>query len=307
MLYSIKEKIRKSWFNISCRDILSIEPIEPKESELVIVSMVSHVDLMMYLVAIRSFYHHLGEGKIIILNDGSLTTHDRDLLEHHLSPRKIIDAREMNSEKCPHYISWKRLLFISDAVHDNYVIQVDADTLTLHNIPEAVSCIKDNRSFILGTWREQKIQTMREICERVKSNNSNHVQVMAEKNLDRLADYEHLNYVRGCAAFTGFAKGSFSRSEVEHFSLQMKAIVGSKWLNWGSEQTTTNYIIANSPHALVLPYPKYAGFKVDRDLSGSSFLHFSGTHRFKRRIYLKTARKLIDSLQASSLQLNCRT
>lgn len=301
MLYSIRQKLKKQWFNVMCRGILSTPPIKPRESHLTIVTMVCHADLIMYLISIKSFYSYFGRGKIVVLNDGTLNSKDMELIRYHISPSKIISANDMKSDNCPQYISWKRLLYISDCVMENYVIQLDSDTLTTNHIPEAINCVRQNRSFILGTWKNQEIEPIRERLKKVKSSNSEHVQIVAEKEFDKLPNYMHLKYVRGCAAFTGFAKGSFSRSIVEQFSEQMQKIIGLKWSNWGSEQTTSNYIIANSPNAMVLPYPKFAGFRLKAH-EKNSFLHFSGTHRFKEGVYIKMARDFIKKIKTQSAE-----
>ena len=49
------------------------------------VSMVSHRDLVMYLVAIRSLYAQIGEGAITVIDDGSLTAADITILHRLLS------------------------------------------------------------------------------------------------------------------------------------------------------------------------------------------------------------------------------
>ena len=52
----------------------------------------------------------------------------------------------------------------------------------------------------------------------------------------------------------------------------MTAELGSRWTEWGTEQVTSNYVVANSPEAMVLPYPKYACFDLNMDPAESVFL-----------------------------------
>ncbi len=298
MLYRVRERIKKSWFNICCSDMLLTPPIEAKKGRLIIVSMVSHSDVMMYLIAIKSLFFYLREGEIIILNDGTLTSKDIELLTYHVSPSQIVLISNINTGKCPQGGCWERLLFILDHVKENYVIQLDSDNIALHNIPEVTDCIRTNRSFLLSGPSRQRIQPMSVVCERMKAVNSSHIQVLAEKNLDKIPNYEQLKYVRGSAGFAGFAKGSFSRLEVGRFSKEMEKIVGSKWSNWGSEQVTSNFIISNSLASIVLPYSKYAGYYAHPKIhyEDSHFLHFIGTNRFKKGLYLKLAKKVIKKL-----------
>ena len=68
MLFRLRTTIKKKWFGIYCKNILSTPPLKIKEDGIVIVSMVSHSDLLMYLIAIKSFYNTLNRGKIVIIN-----------------------------------------------------------------------------------------------------------------------------------------------------------------------------------------------------------------------------------------------
>ena len=78
----------------------------------------------------------------------------------------------------------------------------------------------------------------------------------------------------------------------------MEAIIGPRWSNWGSEQITSNFIIANSLPSMVLPYPKYAGFRPENSYEKTSFLHFSGTYRFNNGVYTKMAKDIVKKLRA---------
>ena len=75
------------------------------------------------------------------------------------------------------------------------MIQLDADTLTLGDIPEVHQWVSGKTSFALGTQSGQFIETMRELNERIKHWPENHVQVKAEKNFYKLEGYEKMKYV----------------------------------------------------------------------------------------------------------------
>ena len=112
---------------------------------------------------------------------------------------------------------------------------------------------------MLGSLRPI-IETMKESNERIKDWPENHIQVRAEKKFNKLKEYKKLKYVRGSAAFSGFAAGSFSVSKLEDFSQEMTGILGEDWTKWGTEQLTSNFLVANSPSSKMLPFPKYAGY-----------------------------------------------
>ncbi len=298
MLYAARERIKKWWFRARCRDIFSTKPIQPGGNEITIVSMVSHPDLAMYLLAVKSLYVQLGAGCIFVVNDGTLSPRDIKLLKANLSPCEIMAISDIEVGRCPKGGMWERLLLIAECVQRSYVIQLDSDTLTLSHIPEISSAIKENRSFTLGTGMGRQISAMRDVCEQMKAYESQHIQVIAEQNFDKCLNYDQLKYVRGCAAFAGFAKGSFSRSKVEEFSQSMESILGKMWASWGSEQVTSNFIVANSPQSCVLPYPKYANFTLEIPYDQSSFLHFIGTYRFKKGVYMRKAKEILRNLKS---------
>jgi hypothetical protein len=155
-------------------------------------------------------------------------------------------------------------------------------------------------SFTLGEWRGQDIvcarQTAAMVSRDVAAGNA-HVQMISESNLHRLPCDRDIKYVRGSAGFAGFAKGSFSRSDVERFSLGMASLIGEKkWSEWGSEQVTSNFIVANSEKAQVLPFPEYCFHAPGTDIESATFVHFIGSHRFDGGRYARLARKVISQL-----------
>jgi len=64
----------------------------------------------------------------------------------------------------------------------------------------------------------------------------------------------------------------------------------------GSEQVTSNFLIANSGDPVLLPYAKYRNYWGDKVPDGTSFLHFVGTHRYSRMKYASYTRRAIDRL-----------
>jgi len=253
----------------------------------------------MYLVAVKSLYSSLGDGQIVVLNDGTLSVEDVNLLNAHLTS-EIVALKDIDCGGCPRGGTWERLLLIATYVKDHYVIQLDSDTLTLSDIPEVIGCVKSNRSFTLGTSMGRAIAPIEEICKQMKTFKSDHVQVLAEQSFGKLVGCDQLKYVRGCSGFAGFARYSVSHLQIEKFSKEMESILGKKWLNWGSEQVTSNFVIANSPQSHVLAYPTYANFTPEIPYEESKFLHFIGTNRFDKGIYVRKARRIVENLKSSN-------
>jgi hypothetical protein len=292
-------KARRFWqsrrFDWAVSEILNTAPLEPKEDEPTIVSMLCHADIMMYLLAIKSFYHCLGRGRIVIINDGTLSSQDVKLLNDHVKPSEIIKAESLNSAICPRYISWKKLFCIANCIKDSFTIQLDSDTLTVGEITEVRQHIDTGTSFILGTWKNQEIGSMSEAVQAARANPSEHVQMVAERNFDKLPDFRSLRYVRGCSGFDGFARNLFELHDLEELSQQMFKLIGNKWNEWGSEQTASNIIVANATKSRVLPYPKYYSYWGDAE--NATFVHFVGTHRYSSGLYAREAKQVIKALR----------
>jgi hypothetical protein len=256
--------------------------------------MVSHADLILYLVAIKSFYRQIGHGQIVIVDDGSLTDSDRSLFAEHLNSPQFFEISQVQTGSCPRGGCWERLLTVLDVSNEYYVIQLDADTLTRANISEVLRCIEQNQSFTLGTDSGTEFVTAAESARHALSiERAAHVQVEAEKNLARIPDSARRQYVRGSAGFTGFGRRAVSRSDVEQFSNQMREYLGQRWAEWGTEQVTSNYLIANAPNSIVLPFPKYRCYRSGVDPHQSAFLHFVGINRYDQGIYRRESQLAI--------------
>ena len=119
--------------------------------------MLPRRDLVPYLVAIKSLYAEVKQGRVAVINERSVVDHnsltDEDLavLRHHVPGIEIIDFCAISTGRCPRGGTWERLVKIIELTKENYVIQVDADTLVSEPIPEVLDCVQANRSFILGT------------------------------------------------------------------------------------------------------------------------------------------------------------
>jgi len=302
MLTKLKQKINKGRFESIAKTILSTCELKVKNGNLVITSMLGHRYIIMYLLAIKSLFRYIQKGNIIIIDDGTLTSQDKDLLHKHIRGVKLTDIIGIDTGSCPRGGTWERLFYIADLVKNSYVVQLDADTITLNDIVEVKTCIDENTSFILGTDHSlgKKSESLQNIYESSRHIKSEFIQILAEKNFNKLKNYPNLQYIRGSSGFTGFAKNSFSGKGIEKFSMEMQEILGrKKWCEWGSEQITTNFIIANSPKPKVLPYPKYSVYYPHHncDYDSSVFLHFIGTHRFTNGYYTQKAASIIDYLK----------
>jgi len=299
MLFRFRNSLRKRWFDFHCRHILSTPPLKPLGDDVIILSEVGNRDIIMYLVAVKSLYSYLGRGRIVLLLDDDCPSERLNTLRYHLEPLEICWVQKIRSNHCPVGGTWERLLSIAEKVERSYVIQLDSDTVTTGPVPEIAAAIEANCSFMLSEWENQSIRPIEEAVAAARQSHSEHVQMLAEQNFDKLAEFRQLKYARGQSSFAGFAKGSFSVERLERFSMEMQSLLGeAKWRQWGSESLASNFMIANSPLATMLPYPKYVSYYPERDVNfdASAFIHFEGTHRLKNGLYVKKSKQVIDRL-----------
>lgn len=283
-----------------CRAVLNTPPLAVIDAPLRLLSMVCHRDVLPYLVAVKSVYRRIGEGRVTIVDDGTLTPADRALLTRHLGQPEILPIKAIDTGPCPRGGTWERLLAILDRLRDAYVIQVDADTVATGPLTTVLDCYRANRAFTLGTPSGTAPVSLTEAAataRRKLAESPAHVQLLAESRLDRLAEPDRRRYVRGSSGFAGFARGGASRRDAEAFSSEIAPLVGGRWSEWGTEQVTSNFIVANMPGAVVLPQPDYACFQGTGDGGDSVFLHFYGTYRYAGGAYGAATRRALTAIR----------
>jgi hypothetical protein len=304
MFFRAKRAMRRQWFNLNCRSLLKTPPVGAPNADFTLVTQTCHGEVLMNLLAIKSFVRSLGRTpNIISMSDGSLTPEDQAILSAHLPYAKKVHIKDIPNADVPRGGSWESLMLVCDTAQDSYVVQIDSDTMCQHDLEEVNACISADRAFtLLGDKSFPEVEPMLSACQRSKNNPSHLIQAVCERNFDQLADSAVLNYVRGNAGFIGFPKESIHREKIEWFSNQLRALTKEQWDEWGSEQVTTNLLIANLPNSYPLQFPKYLSYWAhpDVDYSKSSFVHFIGPYRFANGVYIESAKRLIAALRADA-------
>jgi hypothetical protein len=300
MFYNLKDKLNRYRFSEACKQIFLTAPVNATTNEPVaVLTQLQHKDVILFLIAIKTFAKQVPLSKVFIINDGSLNNDDIIILRKHIPIADFYDAKQFSNPLCPTGACWERLLAIASFIDQFYIIQLDSDTLTLSALDEVNNYIKTNTGFVLGTWDKQEIEPMKAASELIQKNVDPaidlHVQMFAELHFSKLEGSENLNYVRGCAGFSGFPKDSFNKKFIIDFSQKMETEIGSKWRTWGSEQVMSNVVVANLDKAAVLPHPKYCDCN-NMKVPYTCFIHFIGDCRFKRSIYAKLAQNEIRKL-----------
>ena len=284
-------------FKALCRRILDTPPLSTNQAPLLFVSMVSHKDVQSYLLAIKSIYRHVGEGRILVINDGSLTEEDLALLRVHAGAPTVVGISSISTASCPRGGTWERLMLIAELARDSYVIQVDSDLLAVSPLPEVVDAYRRNVAFTQSGDLGSAWVSLEQAAARADTQAGEHMQTMAERALRAIHPSLGQRYARGSSGFAGFPRGADLRPVVEAFSAEMVRLVGrERWSTWGSEQVASNYVVANCPDAVLLDAQRYSLHWEGRENTATSLFHFVGVFRYRFGTYLKHGRRVIAEL-----------
>ena len=288
-------------FNRTARKVADTAPLQTRPSNLVFLSQVCHRDVVPYLLAIKSLYRAIGEGDVVALDDGSLTSLDRRMLERHIPGLQIVHIKTVDVGRFPRGGTWERLIKIVELSATHYVIQADADTLVSGPIPEVLNCWKNNVSFLLGTEMGQAIEPAAVFAATARDWISNRfradelkISTLAEAALADIPTAWNGKYVHASSGFAGFARSSVSVSDLALLSDWMYERFGKQWEDWGSEQISSNYLLANAANAVVLPFQRYACYEPPMSVGDRPFLHFIGSYRFMHGLYRKRVKQLLQ-------------
>lgn len=287
-----------------CKPILETPPIRNHDDGLILFSMMGTKVLLPYLVAVKSLWSQLQRGRVIILDDGTLTGEDRNILNHHCDSPQIISIGDVDISGFLSGGTWERLLSILDRRDDDYVIQLDSDTVTIGPVTELKDAIRSNQSFALGgdvASAKRGVEAVTHytntyLADRpLPPSGNEHIQLVMERKMIELQSSENLQYIRACSGFAGFSKATGGRTKAQAFVNQYREMIGEQTLEqWGSEQFMSNLLIANEPvEPVVLPADKYVNFWGEPWSAGTSFVHFLGTHRYTGTAYADATRLAI--------------
>jgi len=286
-------KQKNRWlFERAARAILQTAPIRPGSAPLTVLSMCNHRDVQGYLLALKSFMMYVPARRVVLVADPTLTREDEALIASHVPGIDIKPLTACRDPRTPSGGCWERITAIADEVQSSYVVQLDADTVTLNALPEVTECAVVGDAFLLASDGSTRILSCSEMADIASARwtDDAHIQGVAEARLGAFSR-ESWRYARACAAFTGFPKGSFSRDSLAQVSEVMHGAVGERWSEWGSEQVTSNLIAASHKTARVLPHPKYCN--ANYATAESALLHFIGYVRFASTAYSDRARDAI--------------
>jgi hypothetical protein len=300
----VVQRLKRDYFRWqyarAASQVLKTRPLQRGSLPFMVLSMVHQRDVHSYLVAIKTFAHFANPNRIVVVCDPSIDNDDRTLLSQHVPHIEFRHANEFTHPDVPRGGCWERLLGICEFGKDNYVVQLDADTITMRPIPEVVDAIRSRSGFVLG----EKVDTPTRSLEATRENAlpwmrpGAHIQGIAETEMVNVGLPENACYIRGCAGFTGFPPSPEMRDTVIDFSRRMGGKLGADWKRWGTEQVTSNYLVSNAYGTRALPFPKYG--TPDQATSETAFFHFIGSMRFINNKYEATSRQAIRLIGSAS-------
>jgi hypothetical protein len=301
VIQRLKRDYFRSQYQKAIRDVLSTAPLQRGDLPFMLLSMVHQRDVHSYLVAVKSFAHFLNPERVVVVCDPTINSDDRATLRRHLPHVELRDAQEFTHPDIPRGGCWERLFAISEFVRETYVVQLDADTLTVHAIPEVLEGIRKGTGFVLGEMPDQPVLSLEAARENALPwlGPDAHVQALAEVEMRNVGLPQQACYIRGCAGFTGFPRSAGMRDMMIDYSRRMTAKLGSDWKRWGTEQVTSNYLVSNAPGTKPLPFPKYG--TPDSATGETAFFHFIGSLRFINSKYEKTSRQAIHLISSNAI------
>lgn len=284
----------RSQYNTASTLVLDTPPLKCGTSPFLLLSMVHQRDVQSYLVAVKSFAHFLNPERIVVVCDPSITAADRTTFKRHVPHIELRDAKEFIHPKLPLGGTWERLFAITTFSPDNYVVQLDADTLTVRPVPEVQEAIIAGNGFVLGEMPDTPLRSLAATREYALPwmGPGAHIQGIAETEMVNVGLPANARYIRGCSGFTGFPRSPAMQEQMIDFSSRMSGKLGEDWKRWGTEQVTSNYLVANSAGFEPLPFPKYGTPDCADD--ETAFFHFIGPMRFINGKYKATTRQALD-------------
>ena len=300
IIQRVKRDYFKSRHHKVALKVMATTPAVRGDLPFMLLSMVHTRDVYVYLVAVKSFIHFINPERIVVVCDPSITDADRAVLKEQVPHIELRRADEFTHPDIPRGGTWERLFAISEYVRDNYVIQLDADTLTVRPIPEVLEAIRNQTGFVLGEMPDTPIRTLPAARENALPwmHPGAHIQGVAETEMVLVGLPENALYIRGCSGFSGFPRSATMRETMLDFSRRMGGKFGARWSEWGTEQVTSNYVASNMPGTRALPYPKYA--TPDEATAETAFFHFIGSMRFINNKYEVTSRQAIRLISGVS-------
>ncbi|MDY6915234.1 MAG: hypothetical protein SVM86_02820 [Candidatus Cloacimonadota bacterium] len=263
-------------------------PIACQESANVAIhSLVCHIDMEMYLLAIKSFLRFYNHVQIFAHSDGSLNSDDKTIMQKHIPNIKIIDEtnklwqhtlnkvrNDFIAKGCGNILLTK--LFLHFFSTSKKIIILDTDIIFLKRPDELIDWIEDNNKNLKPLYNKDRYDTLRDAKERLEK----------EFNITKFPP--HFNAGLICM------KKDISKEEIEKL-LPINFNYHNTQLTKGDQ--TIHHIMLARRNAQPLDSEKYNIFDGKEFPKHAKMIHFPYHVRFKKNVYLKLAKKNCKQLK----------
>ena len=130
--------------------VLDTPPIAPRSDGLAIIARIGSRQVLPFLVAAKSLHRPLDRGRIVILDDGSLTGADRTILACHCGDPEILRPDAVALGGFPSGAGWEPLLAAFDRRRGEYAVVLDPLAVATGPMPQVADALGANRSLVAG-------------------------------------------------------------------------------------------------------------------------------------------------------------
>jgi hypothetical protein len=256
-------------------------------SEVEIHSLLNHYDIYMYILAIKSFLRFYNNILVVVHGDGSLNNKDIELVHKHIKNIKIITKKEAdriikdkldkNTLKIRNSNVWGLKLFDVNLINKGKkTIHLDSDIIFLKKPTQIINWIKSNKTLPFYNL-ESNVSLF-------------HMYQTNQKKLDKFINKtKHLKTsLKFNAGFIGY-QNDITVQEIKTTIKELN--------NYYEEDQTIYALLFGRRNAKALNKKDYFVFEGNNFDSKAKMIHFINTFRFKKRVYLKTAKKIIKELK----------
>lgn len=291
----------RSCHHLMMREVLRTEPLQVGETPCTVLSMVSHRDIVPYLVAIKTFARHARPRGIAALCDETVSSTDRATLRSQIPHVEFLDIGSFRHPGIPVGGCWERLLAVTELAKNRYVIQLDSDTVTTSDVREAVEATHHRSGFVMGNEPSQAIETLAALHAKTAPDSAHlsalHIHRVVQYHLSRVGLETSLMYTDGWASFTGFPPDETLQPRLFDVVARMRNALGRRFDDWGTEMVTSNFLVANAARCFVLPFPKYC--TPVQGETAAHLWHFVGATRYDNFRYMRTSRAALKQLSGT--------
>lgn len=267
--------------------------------------MLSERDVPLYLVAIKSFLRHYAGVSVVVHSDGTLTHGSAALIRRHVPDCRIISAAEADDRarrvlgEGSFLFRWRSLDACYRRLVDTEIwhssarkIIMDSDIIIYEYPCEIISWIESaGAPLLMGQPPSLEPPAPGSFAAR-------YVGTILKEKLAQMGEAlgDKPRYLDGT---TGGFYGCSNELSLERIKmvLDVATRLGIPMTQWGGDQTAVVYLLSTAGASRLDP-ERYFNFFADQShkVSKARLIHFIGTDRFYKNIYLRCALRVIDDL-----------